>query len=135
MLSQWLSKLDESLTKQWRLGNLRVLAQNVPAKLAARLHLLRKRRRRRKGGFGGCHAWTRMQVLLPRLVMKCQQRSFLRLIPMGVSFMRLIPMCVSCLRLIPMGVYVLKLIPMGVTVRRLLFVYLMKIKKKKKKSH
>jgi hypothetical protein len=33
--------------------------QNVPAKLAARLHLWRKRGRR-KGGFGDCHAWTRM---------------------------------------------------------------------------
>ena len=72
-----------------------------------------------------------MQVLLLRLVMKCQQRSFLRLIPMGVSYLRLIPMDVSFLKLIPMGVSFLKLIPMGVTVHRLLSVYLMKIKKKK----
>jgi hypothetical protein len=99
------------LAKQWRLGSLRVLAQSVPAELAARLHLLRKRRRRR-GGFGDCHAWTRMQVLLLRLVMKCQQRSFLRLIPMGVSFLRLIQM--------------------DVTMHRLLSIYLMKMTKKKK---
>jgi hypothetical protein len=35
---------------------------------------------------------------------------------------------------VPMGVSFMKFIPRGVTVRRLLFVYLMKIKKKKKKS-
>jgi hypothetical protein len=57
----------------------------------------KKKRRLRR-----CHAWTRMQVLLPWLVMKCQQRSFLRLIPMGVI------------------------------VHQRLSVYLMKIKKKKK---
>jgi hypothetical protein len=58
------------LTKHWRPENLRVLAQNVLAKLATRLRLLRKRRRRR-GGFGDCLAWTRMPVLLLRFVMKC----------------------------------------------------------------
>jgi hypothetical protein len=124
MLSQWLSRLDKNLAKKCRLGSLKVLAQSVPAELVTRLHLLRKRRRRRRrrGGFGDCHAWTRMQVLLLWLVMKCQQRSFVRLIPMGVSF----------LRLIPMGVSFLRLNPMGVTVHRLLSVYLMKMKKKKK---
>jgi hypothetical protein len=120
MLSRWLLRLDKSLTKQWRLESLRVLAQSVFAKLAIRLCLLRKRRRRRRGGFGDCHAWTRMQVLLLRLVMKCQQR----------PFPEVDPIVVSMLKLIPMGVTVLKLIPMGVTVHRLLSVYLMKMKKK-----
>jgi hypothetical protein len=162
MLSRWLSQLDKSLTKHWRLGSLRVLAQSVLAKLAVGLRLMRKRRRKR-GGFGDCHAWTRMQVLLLRLMMmKCQQRSFLRLTPMGVSILKLIPMGVTVLKLNPMsvtvlkliphtvlklnpmdatvlklismGVTVLKLIPMGVTMHRLLSVYLMKMKKKKKKK-
>jgi hypothetical protein len=71
MLSRWLLRLDKSLIKQWRLESLRVFAQSVLAKLAARPRLLRKRRIRR-GGFDDCHAWTRMQVLLLRLVMKCK---------------------------------------------------------------
>jgi hypothetical protein len=103
MLRRWLSQLDKGLTKQWRLESLRVLAQSVLAKLAARLRLLKKRRRRRRGSFGDCHAWTRMQVLLLRLVMKCQQRSFLRLIPMVASMPKLNPMGVIVLKLIPMG--------------------------------
>jgi hypothetical protein len=50
------------LAKRWRFGSLKVLAQSVHAELAARLPLLRKRRKR--GGFGDCHAWTRVPVLL-----------------------------------------------------------------------
>jgi hypothetical protein len=46
---------------------------------------------------------------------------------------RVNPMGVTVLKLIPMGVTVLKLIPMGVTVHRLLFVFLMRMKKRKKK--
>jgi hypothetical protein len=164
--------LDKSLTKQWTLESLRVLAQSVLAKLVVRLRLLRKRRRR--GGFGDCHAWTRMLALLLLFVMKYQQRSFLRLIPMlvymlklipmgvtapklnpmgvsvlklipmgvtvlklipmGVTMLKLIPMGVTVLKLIPMGATVLKLIPMGVTVHQLLSIFLMRMKKRKKKS-
>jgi hypothetical protein len=102
MPSQWLSRLDKNLAKRWRLRSLKVLAQSVHAELAARQHLLRKRRRR--GGFGDCHAWTRVQVLLLRFVMKCQQRSFLRCMPRVVI------------------------------VHKLMSVYLMKMKKKKKKK-
>jgi hypothetical protein len=73
---------------------------------------LRKRRKRR-GDFGDCHVWTRMQVLLLQLVVKCQQRSFLRLILMVASMLKLNPMGVTVLKLIPMGVTILKLNPMG----------------------
>jgi hypothetical protein len=75
-----------------------------------------------------------MSVLLLRFVMKYQQRSFLRLIPMVASMLKLIPMGVTASKLIPIGVTVLKLIPMSVTVHRLLFVFLMRTKKGKKKS-
>jgi hypothetical protein len=90
------------LAKRWRLRSLKVLAQSVLAELAARLHLLRKKRKR--NDFGDCQGWTTVQVLLLRFVMKCQQRSFLRLMPRVVI------------------------------VHRLLSVYLMRTKKKKKKS-
>jgi hypothetical protein len=71
-----------------------------------------------------------MPTLLLLFVMKYQQRSFLRLIPMvvymlklipmGVTVHQLIPMGVTLLKLNPMGVIVLKLIPMGVTVLKLI---------------
>jgi hypothetical protein len=102
MLSRWLSRLDKSLAKRRRFGNLKVFAQSVHAKLAARLHLLRKTRKR--DDFGDCHAWTRVSVLLLRFVMKCQRRSFLRLMPKVVI------------------------------VHKLLSVYLMKMKKKRRKK-
>jgi hypothetical protein len=162
MLNQWLLPLYKSLTKQWTPESLRVFAQSVLAKLAAQLRLLR-RRRRKKGGFGDCHAWTRMLALLLLFVKKYQRRSLLRLIPMvvyllkltpmgvtvhqltpmgvtllklipmGVTVQKLIPMGVTVQKLIPMGVTVQKLIPMGVTVHRLLSVFFMRTKKRKKK--
>jgi hypothetical protein len=88
------------------------------------------KRKGRRGGFGDYLAWIMAQALRRRFVMKCQQRFFLRLIPMVVPMLKLIPMGVTVLQLIPMGVTVLPLIPMGVTAHRLLSVYLLKMKKK-----
>jgi hypothetical protein len=87
MPSQWLSQLGKNLAKRWRLGSLKVLAQSVHTELATRLHQLRKRRR---GGFSDCHVWTRVQVLLLRFVIKCQQMSFLRLMPRVVIVHKLL---------------------------------------------
>jgi hypothetical protein len=101
-----------------------------------------RRRRKKRGGFGDYHAWTRMLALLLLFVKKYQQRSLLRLIPMGVTVHQLTPMGVTLLKLNlmgvtvqklnPMGVTVQKLIPMGVTVHRLLSVFFMRTKKRKK---
>jgi hypothetical protein len=72
------------LTKQQTLEGLRVLTQSVFAKSVVRLCLL-KRRRRKRDGFGDCHAWTRMLALLLLLLLKmCRQRSLLELIPLVV---------------------------------------------------
>jgi hypothetical protein len=49
----------QELNKKWTPESLRVFAQSVLAKLAAQMRLLRRRRRKR-GGFDDCHAWTRM---------------------------------------------------------------------------
>jgi hypothetical protein len=114
--------------------SLRVLAQSVLAKLAVQLCLLRRRRKRR-GGFDDCHAWTKMLALLLLFVKKYQQRSFLRLIPMVVYMLKLTPMGVTMQKLILMGVAMQKLTPMGVTVLRLLPVFFMRTKKRKKKFH
>jgi hypothetical protein len=134
--------------------SLMVLAQSVFAKSAAQLHLL-KRRRRKRDGFGSCHAWTRMLDLLLLLVKKYLQRSLLeliplvvfllkltpmgvtvhQLIPMGVILLKLTPMGVILLQLNPMGVILLKLTPMGVILHHPLFAFLMRTKKKKKKFH
>jgi hypothetical protein len=54
-----------------------------------------RRRRRKRGGFGDCHAWTRMLVLLLLFVKKYQRRFLLRLIPMGVYLLKLTPMGVT----------------------------------------
>jgi hypothetical protein len=85
--------LDKILTKQWTPKSLRVLAQSVLTKLTIRLRLLRRRRRR--GSFSDCHAWTRMPTLLLLFVKKYQQKSFLRLIPMVVYMLKLTPMGVT----------------------------------------
>jgi hypothetical protein len=58
----------------------------------------------RRGGFGDCHAWTRVRVLLLRFMMMYRQKPFLRLMPRVVI------------------------------VHRLLFAYLMRTKRKKKKK-
>jgi hypothetical protein len=63
------------------------------------------RKKGRKGDFGDCHAWTRVQALLLQFMMMYQQRPFLRLMPRVVI------------------------------VHRLLFVYLTRMKRKRKKSH
>jgi hypothetical protein len=118
MLNQWLLRLYKSLTKQWTPESLRVLAQSVLAKLVTQLRLLRRRRRKR-GGFGDCHAWIRMLALLLLFVKKYRQKSFLRLIPMVAYMLKLTPMGVTLLKLIPMGVTVQKLTPMGVTMQKL----------------
>jgi hypothetical protein len=130
----------QELNKKWTPESLRVLAQSVLAKLAIQLRLLRTRR---TGGFGDCHAWTRMLALLLLFVKKYQQRSFVRLIPMVVYMLKLTPMDVTMHHLTPMGLTLLKLIPMvvtvqklnpmGVSVHRLLSVFLMRTKKRKKK--
>jgi hypothetical protein len=88
MLSQWLSQLDKNLVKRWRLGSLKVLARSVHDEWAVRLHRLRKRGRR--GGFGDCHAWTRVQVLLLRFMTRYRQRPLLRLMPTVVIRHRLL---------------------------------------------
>jgi hypothetical protein len=135
--------------------------QSILARSAAQLRLLRRRRRKRDG-FGDCHAWTRMLDLLLLFVKKYQQRSLLKLIPMmvyllnltpmgvtvhqltptsvsvhqltpmGVILLKLTPMGVFLLKLIPMGVTLLKLTPMGVIMHHLLFVFLTRTKKRKK---
>jgi hypothetical protein len=76
------------LVKRWRLGNPKVPAQSVHAEWAARLHLLRKKGR--KGDFGDCHAWTRVQALLLRFLMMYRQRPFPRLMPRVVIVHRLL---------------------------------------------
>jgi hypothetical protein len=88
--------------KRWRLENPKVPAQSIHAEWVARLHLLRKKGRR--GDFGDCHAWARVQALLLRFMMMYRQRPFLRLMPMVV------------------------------VVHRLLFVYLTRTKRKNKKK-
>jgi hypothetical protein len=95
--------LYKSLTKQWTPESLRVFTQSVLAKLAAQLRLLRRRRRKR-GGFGDCYAWTRMLALLFLFVKKYQRRSLLRLIPMVVYLLKLTPKGVTVHQLTPMGV-------------------------------
>jgi hypothetical protein len=99
----WISQLWKNLVRRWRPKNLSVFAQSVYAEWAARLRLLRKKGRR--GSFDDCHAWTRGQILLLRFVMRCRQRSFLRLMPRVVI------------------------------THKLLSAYLMKMKKKRMKSH
>jgi hypothetical protein len=76
-----------------------------------------------------------MLVLLLLLLKKYQWKSLLELNPMGVTLLMLSPMGVTLPELIPMGVTLPELIPMGVTLRRLWFVLLSRMKKKKRKSH
>jgi hypothetical protein len=99
--------------------------------------------KKKRGGSDDYHAWTGMLALLFLFVKKYQQRFFLRLIPMvvytlkltpmGVTLHQLSPMCVTVQKLNIMGVTVQKLNPMGVSVHRLLSVFLMWTKKRKKK--
>jgi hypothetical protein len=140
------------LSKQWTPESLRVLAQSVFARSAAQLRLLRRRGRKRDS-FGDCHAWTGMLDLLLLFVKKYQQRSLLKLTPLVVYLLKLTPMGVTMCQLIPMGVIILKLNPMGVTLHQLtpmsvsvrqlipmgvilhhlLFTFLTRMKKRKKK--
>jgi hypothetical protein len=94
LLKQWLLLPYQSLTKQRTPKSLRVLAQSVVARSVIQLRLLKKRRRKRDG-FGDCHAWTRVLALLLLLLKKYRERSLLELIPLVVYLLKLTPMGVT----------------------------------------
>jgi hypothetical protein len=146
-------RLSQSLRKPWILEGLKVLSRNVFVESVIQL-LLPRGRKRKRDGFGECHAWIVMPALLFLLLNKYQWNSLLglnpmgvalrmlnsmgvallMLIPMGVTLPELIPMGVTLPELIPMGVTLPELIPMGVTLCSILSVLLTRMRKKKRKS-
>jgi hypothetical protein len=119
LLKQWMLQLSQSLRKPWILEGLRVLTRNAFAKSVIQL-LLPRGRKRKRDGFGECHAWIVMPALLLLLLKKYQWNSLMGLNPMGVSLLMLIPMGVTLPELIPMGVTLPELNPMGVALSELI---------------
>jgi hypothetical protein len=120
------------------LRNLILPTRNAFARPVIQLHLPRGRRRKRDG-FGECHAWTRTLALLLLLLKKYQWNFLLELTLMGVTLLMLISMGVTLSELTPMGVILSELNPMGVILPELnpmgvLFVLLTRTKKNKKRK-